>query len=432
MGRTWGSTALVVAGAVLAVGCVPVMAPAPGSASWPRPATWRENVAFVHQPVATVDPASLAGVTRIVFGNFPTGAPDPAAVALAARLRAEPWAYVQFTWFPHGDRDWLTVPAGPERDDWRLCNADGPIDGTADRTMTSARPWWYADLNERAYQRVLIDYLRSLKRAGYAGIWVDVAGRALAGPWHRLVSRCTEDPVWPGVTSADAFARFLGKVRRAIGLQVALNWTWARPGGDPRERPDPARPGRVRTDLVRVVSWVLWENGAHPVENDPAATAAHLRGDLLPTAQLVANLRVAAQAPWGTVVVMSKPRVPIAGEHAGRRAAHERHLWALAKLAGQPVATNTGDDWCGLPKDRPTGTDCNRTGYGRHSAVRLGAPVSGVLDLGAAAWGRCFEHGAVAVATHGSAPVRAALPCPGWRPEVRLDAATGWGAVVLR
>ncbi len=386
----------------------------------PGPAA-RENVAFVYHSFASMrDRLHLIGRPRdVVWAQFPSQEPDPDAAAWTRRMGARPFAYAQFTWFPERDQPGLEHWMGmtvDERMRWRLCDEQGRPLGDADDgdgLQHPGRTWWYADANERGFVRAMVAHAARFAAAGYAGLWVDVTGRAFNGHFAGVRSGCTDDPVVPGRDNATALVSLLRTVRTRTGLAVAINSNGI--PGDPLGRLDPRTRRPVR-DLHGVVAWALHENGAHPRENTPGATHPEVARILPPFDRLAWRAHdLAPHNGDGRVVVMAKPRLPLGRTPAERlaRSRQERYLWALGKLYGGPVVVNTGWDFCaGFPR----ATNCNRTGLAPDLVnLRLGRtldarPMPLRCQGASCMWVRRYEHGLVAVSAWGTAPRIATVP----------------------
>ncbi len=309
--------------------------------------------------------------------------------------------YVQVTWFPTLSNRWLGTTAA-QRADWGLCKrATTPLTDATDGHGPVHDPvdWTYADPNERSYVDAVLGWTARLKALGYDGVFVDGAGRALHGPAWNVVSSCPTDPVIPGAASSNAFARLLLAIE-AQGLQVAAINIGAPTAADPFARSDPLHASRVKTDLTSL-GWILHENAARPTENYPGVVKA-ARSYGTPFDALAIRLRNDARSGRSKVVEMAKARLPLDDPSRSRQ---EKYVWALAKLAGGPVALNTGFDFCGVPAGT---SDCNRTGLSRRlTDLRLGTPVDSApypLDCAGAScmWVRRFQRGLVVVSAYGT------------------------------
>lgn len=341
---------------------VPTVATAAGAA----PA--RENATFLYQPFTAQDLPSVGAPKLMVLTETAS-----AAAARAAGVRA--YKYVQFNWFP-ATGPWNGTTAA-QRSQWRLCGPSGTPVGDG---ISSSRFLWYADFNERGFVDAMLAFAQRMKARGFDGLFIDVSGRALLGPRSKTRSTCTGNPVTPGLRSSDAYVAFLRRVR-ALGLRLAINYP--SPFADPLLRPAPTGTGTVN-DLRPIVDFVLHENAASV--------------DFMPFADLLSRLFGDAQWAGGKVIEMAKSqRMP----GSPGKSQNERSVWALAKLAGQPVVLNTGNDLCAGAGRVPGG--CLRMGLAPDLVnLQLGAPID-PLPRGAdcsaqtwtCAWFRRFQSGFV-------------------------------------
>jgi hypothetical protein len=341
---------------------LPMFATAAGAA----PA--RENATFLYQPFTAQDLPSIGAPKLMVLT-------ETASVAAAHAAGARTYKYLQFNWFPT-TQIWNGTTAD-QRAQWRLCGPSGaPLgDGTS-----SSRFLWYADFNERGFVDAMLAFAQRMKAHGFDGLFIDVSGRALVGPRSKTLSTCTENPVTPNLRSSDAYVAFLRKVR-ALGLRLAINYP--SPFPDPLLRPAPTGTKTVN-DLRPIVDFVLHENAASV--------------DFTPFPDLITRLRGDAQFSSGKVIEMAKSqRMP----GSPGKSENERAVWALAKLSGQPVVLNTGNDLCAGAGRVPGG--CLRMGLAPDLVnLQLGAPLDPVprgtdcnMQTGTCAWYRRFASGFV-------------------------------------
>ena len=339
--------------------------PAAATAAGAAPA--RENATFLYQPLKAQDLPSVGAPKLMVLTETAS-----AAAAHAAGVRA--YKYVQFNWFPTTG-PWNGTTAN-RRAQWRLCGPSGtPLGDTS-----TSRLLWYADFNERGFVDAMLAFAQRMKARGFDGLFIDVSGRALLGPRSKTLSTCTENPVTPNLRTSDAYVAFLRRVR-ALGLRVAINYP--SPFADPLLRPAPTGTATV-DDLRPIVDFVLHENAASV--------------DLMPFPDLISRLRGDAQSSGGKVVEMAKSqRMPA----SPGKSEHERAVWALAKLAGQPVVLNTGNDLCRGAGRVPGG--CLRMGLAPDLVnLQLGAAIDPLprgtdcnARTGTCAWFRRFQSGFV-------------------------------------
>jgi hypothetical protein len=377
------------------------------------PITGPENVTFLYHSLAEASAAGqLANIGHprdLVFGNENTatvpGTADEPIYAHSIGARA--FKYMQFSMFPMIYPTWSGITK-ENRAAWAMCQVEDEWlhdheDG--DGTSHGSVPWAYADTNERGYVDAILAWTAQLKALGYDGVFIDVGGRSIRGPYFNVESSCTDDPITPGAKSADAWFAMLMRVK-AQGLKLGVNM--GAPTADPLTRPDPNNPSKVKTD-VRAFTWILHEGAGHPKEN--------YKGDaawLLPKLPLFDHLakRNANDALYarGQVVEMAKARLPIGHPNRLRQ---EEYVWALAKISGSPVVLNTGYDFCNTPWGT---TDCNRTGLAPAlTDLRLGSPIDAAPYPAACngtscMWVRRFYKGMVVVSAYGSPARSAAVP----------------------
>jgi len=380
------------------------------------PVSGPENISFLYQ---TLHLSAVAGQLESVGHprDLVYGSTNDAQVAGTAH-EAE-WAhqrgshafkYAQFTWFPTASDTWSGTTA-LQRAGWALCRTGNtPVtDRAADAGAGPKHSveWRYADANERGYVTAMLAWTAQLKALGYDGVFIDAAGRALRGPFFNTVSSCTSDPVTPGAPSSTAWFNLLMQIK-AQGLQVAAMNINDPSSVDPYTRPDPIHPARVKTD-VRQLTWILHENAARPTENYPPVTKpVRLYGTAFDT--LATRARNDALNGRYRVVEMAKARLAMNDPNRSRQ---ETYVWSLAKLAGGPVAMNTGWDFCGVP----AGTnDCNRTGLSADlTDIQLGTPIDAApyapVCAGASCmWVRRFQKGMVVVSAYGTPKRTATIP----------------------
>jgi hypothetical protein len=377
------------------------------------PITGPENVTFLYHSLAEATAAgqlpNIGHPRDLVFGNENTasvaGTADEPEYAHSIGARA--FKYLQFSMFPTIFPSWSGMTQ-TQRASWAMCQTGNEIlldheDG--DGTNHGSVPWAYADTNEQGYVDAVLAWTAQVKALGYDGIFVDVGGRSIRGPYWNVASSCTEDPITPGAKSADAWFAMLMKIK-AQGLRLGVNM--GAPTADPLTRPDTGNPAKVKTD-VRAFEWILHEGAGHPKENYKGDAAWLL--PLLPGFDSLAS-RAANDALYGKgqVVEMAKARLPFGHPNRVRQ---EEYVWSLAKLAGGPVVLNTGYDFCGVEWGT---TDCNRTGLSPAlTDLRLGSPIDAApypaaCNGSSCMWVRRFFKGMVVVSAYGSPKRSAAVP----------------------
>lgn len=203
------------------------------------------NWVWYSQQIAPTDTARFSGATAVVASSQND---TPEAVATIHSAGALAFSYLNVYWLPLGRAyDSLDIAQHP---DWQFCDAAGnPLLGRSTGSVGHERGWVYPDLNERGMHDALLVYLRGLKASGYDGVFFDRGAVALGfGAMPGLVSGCTSDPIKPGATFADAYARIV-RDASAIGLHVALNYTVSLP---------------LRSDVSSVVDRALQEDAPRP------------------------------------------------------------------------------------------------------------------------------------------------------------------------
>ncbi len=373
------------------------------------PVVGPENVTFLYHSIPETAAAgqlpAIGHPRDIVYGTtndaiVPGAADEP---AYAHSIGARAFKYAQFTWFPSTTRSWTGTTAA-QRADWALCkNGDTALtdatDGDNGGSSHGTVAWDYADANERSFVDAMLAWTGRLKALGYDGVFIDAAGRATRGPFWRIKSTCTADPVVPGIRSSDAWFNLLMSIK-AQGLKVSAMNIGAPSAADPFTRQDPNNPKRLKNDVL-AFEWILHENAGKPLENYPGRVrSGRARG--IPFETLAAWIRTDALNGRGKVVEMAKARLPLDDPDRYRQ---EEYTWSLAKLAGGPVVLNAGYDFCGVPAGT---SDCNRTGLsGPLTDIRLGTPLDAsaypaACNGASCMWVRRFQGGLVAVSAYGS------------------------------
>jgi hypothetical protein len=350
----------------------------------------RENIAFYYQRISrTTDLTKLGSVSLVVAGKT---ASRGAVIAIKG-TGAKAYRGVQAYWFADGDSfDGLEVT---KRMDWAFCTS-GTTPLVA-RTDSHGVKWYFLDSNERAVRQAFADRVHTLRLQGWDGIFFDRGFAAMTGrdevandAWNK-VSTCTEDPVAPDATLADAYVGMAAEVRQA-GLDLIVNYGVS--PFDPRipMRPDPRDPGcaekvptdcRTLDDVWRYADGVLDEAIAH---TEDTSFLPDLRANAL-------NEKMAAR---GRPVVGLLTQGTMGGKHSRDTVYYE---WARVKLFVIPLAVNTGDDNCGNP---PPGTLCNRQAlYPELANITFGAPLTRAPTASKCAsgskvhciWMRRYENG---------------------------------------
>jgi hypothetical protein len=272
----------------------------------------RENVVVWYQPVRPdMDLSVFDGARIVVLNRLGSDEQQAAAAATVAATGAEPWRYFQPWAFPEG-KSYQGINIS-EHMDWVSCDASGQ---RIDAKQVGSTRWFLADANERGMRAAMIDHMKSLRDAGYQGIFFDRGAVTFeqGSELTSTVSSCTDDPVVSGRTVADAYLEIM-KQARSMGLGVMLNFN------------RPFAPGRLRDDVRDAADLFLDEYAL--TDADGAESEA------------------------------SEDRVIKLLKAADRDEA--LNLWAKAKLYHRPVAINTGDDFCG-GEPGPQSAPCNRRG----------------------------------------------------------------------
>lgn len=289
-----------------------------------------EGWVWYYQHVTPADGAKFAGARVVVVADQ---ADDGAAIATIHARGALAYHYVNVYWYP-GARLYEGVDMSQDQG-WAFCNAGSqPAVGR----VKDGVPWYYADLNEQGMYDAVLAYLRSLRRAGYDGVFFDLGTAALANAAiGGRTSTCTAQPVAPGATFADAFARTV-RAAAGLGLHVVLNYTTRRP---------------LRPDVAAVVQRTLYET-------PPDATLAGFEAAF--------RRRRAEQAAWPARRYVEEVETSRPGDRAGAY-----YQWAQAALWRVGIAVNTGDDACAASVST---AGCGRYGtFPELTAVSRGAAM---------------------------------------------------------
>ena len=320
-----------------------------------------KNVTFYYQQVPD-DPglgSSFFGNAGIVVTNsqFSSGASDTVqnaaernAVAQIHATGAKAYRYVNFYWYPAG-KEYQDINISQHMD-WAFCRS-GTTPSKGKRTSGTTQ-WYFIDLNERAAQNAASDFLRRVyEKWGYDGVMIDRGAAALQGGkdpegnyiWHRQ-STCTQDAVNSEESFADAYRRIV-KQAKAVGLETMLNYGTSPFRRSVPLRPDPSSSACQNRDWDNCPTLSdIWSSLDYVLDENPSRT-----GDLW--------LREWSESFWGEndsahsgqvigLVKVKDPALesaPPGGSTAFKNEAYFK--WASAKLANQPLAINTGDDFCG-------------------------------------------------------------------------------------
>jgi hypothetical protein len=323
----------------------------------------RENIAFDYMRIRANENLTKFGAVSLIVAGKTAGRHSAQAIKATG---AQAYRGVQAYWFTTGSSyDGMEVE---RRADWAFC-LDGAQPLVA-RTV-AGDPWFFLDANEKAVRTAFAQRLQILKREGWDGVFFDRGFAALTGedvttsPAWNKTSTCTQDPVDPKATLADAYVGMASEVKHA-GLKLIMNYGVSPFDARTPMRPDPRDPGcddpsgkqcATLHDVWPSVDGMLDEAVAHPRDID---WANDYRSNRL-------NEQNATQ---GKVVVGLLTQGTMGGTHSREAAYFE---WARVKLFVVPLAVNTGDDNCGNP---PPGTLCNRQAlYPELANIQFGAPL---------------------------------------------------------
>jgi hypothetical protein len=178
------------------------------------------NWVWDYQQIGPTDAAKFDGATGVVITTQRHTAEALAAIHSEGALA---FSYLNMYWLPKGQvYDGVDLAQHP---DWEFCGAhQTPLPGRTTGGAGHRVTWAYPDLNEAGMHSAVLAYLQGLKAEGYDGVFFDRGIVALRhGTLPRAVSTCTGDPVTPGATFADAYARIV-RDARALGLHIVLNY----------------------------------------------------------------------------------------------------------------------------------------------------------------------------------------------------------------
>ncbi len=213
--RSVSTTRLAVLGGLL-IALLAGLVSAPAYAQTSRPPIPPGNWVWYYQPVTPSDGAKFIGARGVVVGTQPD---DSVAISRIHEAGALAIHYVNPYWYPVG-RPYQGSDLA-EHPDWAFCQSGSTPMWGRDFWGT---PWDYVDLNEQAMHDQVIAWLQHLKQVGYDGVFFDIGSRAMwRGPMPHLKSTCTQDPVQPGATFAQAYAHIVEQAH-AMGLRVILNY----------------------------------------------------------------------------------------------------------------------------------------------------------------------------------------------------------------
>jgi hypothetical protein len=345
--------------AALVALAVPATAPA---APAPQRLAGVGNWVWDYQQIAPADAAKFRGATGVVTV---TQRRTSEALAAIHGQGALAFSYLNVYWLPLG-RVYDGVDLA-QHADWWFCGANhSPLSGRTTGGAGHQVTWAYPDLNEAGMRSAVLAYLRGLKAEGYDGVFFDRGVVALGrGALPAAVSTCTGDPVTPGATFADAYARIV-RDARAIGLRIVLNYG----------------SGRLPTSVARVVERVMQEDAPR---SSPANDIA------------VAFARRAIESRRRTRYV-EEVKTSRSGDRAGAFLA-----WTEVALWPIDIDINSGDAGCsGLPTTTVCfhyGTFPELTGVRRGFAVTSGPTGSRCHGQSAIVclWERRWSQAVVAV-----------------------------------
>ncbi|MDZ7675909.1 MAG: hypothetical protein U5K30_12680 [Acidimicrobiales bacterium] len=322
------------------------------------------NVAVYYQGIdAGEDLSKLGDVDYVVTVRQ---ADEAAAVDAIHTTGAKAFRYVQSYWFP-SNREYDGFDIGANLDQAFCETGNKPRIGREPNGV----PWYFIDANERVVREMFAQLLDELAGYGYDGIMFDRGLAALtgadaerAGIWHKS-STCTDDPVEPGATLADAYVGLMSEVDGA-GLELFQNYGFSPFHPLLPFRPDPADPACHDDPYAAECSHIddgmehvdLWLNEAVALPKDELFEQSY-----------ETNLAGETHPEFGGKVVGLITEGTLKGD-VSRRAVY--YQYARSRLFAIPVAVFTGDDECG-------GNDglCNRHGiYRELNDLDLGEPLS--------------------------------------------------------
>lgn len=335
----------------------------------PTPEPRAENVAFWYQRIdATTDLAGLGNVRLVV--TVPQ-AQSRDAIAQIHAIGAKAYRYVQFYWYPEG-REHEGLDIG-KRLDWAFCASGAqPAVGREVPRRDGVERWYFLDANEQGVREQVGAFLRGIRAEGWDGIMFDRGFAALTGSEASIrdvwasSSQCTDTPVEPGRTFADAYVGLVAEAKQT-GLEVLLNYGLSsvdpvvpmRP--DPRDPDCPARAwARCSTldDVWPHVDWTLDEAIAHPRDEQFSEDLAALS-------------RITTDSRHPNRVIGLITAGTLGGEFTRDNVFFQ---WARVKLFPVPLAVGTGDDGC---RNNPDAPICNRHGsFPELANAALGAPTT--------------------------------------------------------
>ncbi len=325
-----------------------------------------ENVAFDYERITErSDLTSLGHVSMVVTSRQS----DPRAADAIHRIGASAYRYVQTYWFPaRPDRDGIDLSVHPE---WGFCRSGStPVSGSR---SPGGEALIYADMNERALHTFFATLFTRLRNEGWDGVFLDRGYASLtgidterAGIWN-LVSSCTEDPVEPGATFADAYLGMAAEAHRA-GLKLMFNYGVSPFDEHTPLRPDPRSPSCAvqpaptcprLNDGWKDTNWILDEAVTHERDTDWDA-------------DFRANFRNETDPEHGGQVVGLITDALLRGDTSRDAVYYE---WSRAKLFAIPIAVGTGSGGCA---NAGPGTVCNRRlSFPELASTTLGAPHDG-------------------------------------------------------
>jgi hypothetical protein len=331
------------------------------------------NWVWYYQHVQAPDRVKFTGARAVVVADQTADAP---AIAQIHATHALAFHYVNVYWYP-GNRAYEGVDLS-QNAGWAFCTSGAqPAMGRS----VNGVPWYYADLNERGLYDSVMSYLRSLRSSGYDGVFLDLGTSALAtGTMPSQVSTCTQQPVAPGATFADAYARVV-RAAAAMGFHVVVNYTTRKP---------------LRADVASVVDRTLYETAPGATADTFAASFARRRAE---------QAAGQGRAPRYVEEIKTSRSGDRSGAFFG---------WTQAALWRIDLTVNAGDDACS-GSVAPLG--CARFGtVPELTAVQRGkamdaAPSSRSCAAKAAMrclWVRRWQYALVVVNTTG-APIRATV-----------------------
>lgn len=336
-----------------------------------RAADAPENVTFYYQELRPTDDISVLGNPEIVVLGPQDAHNESVAAARVHSIGAKAYRYVQFYWLPAG-RTYQGVDLA-DHPDWGFCRNGST---SAQARISDGLPWYHLDLNERGARDAMLAFTNQVKAWGYDGVMIDRGHAALISAkdasgtpiWNR-VSTCTEDPIAPGRTFADAYVGMTASVK-GQGLEVMFNYATSPNDAKLAMRPNPADP---KCDLPTTATAPKWAQCSRKDDVWPFVDSV-----------LIENFGKETDSRWvedwrtGSLAEARKQKIvallKVADGEPSAQRARAYYQWAKVKLFPTSAAINMGDDRClgRIPEV------CQRNGlFPELTSIQLGPPNRG-------------------------------------------------------